>query len=170
MCKLMQGLDTISVAVVLCPRHYSLTTTVPSLQLPGGRLGPGGGRPLLPGKLRQHKRTKAQAVQRRCRLDTRKNFFMERVIKDWTAQGAGWVTITRGVQEMSGHGTQCCGLVDIVVISQRLDTILQVFFSLNDSEILFAHVKRQSQKTQACGENYQCQVPNMAGHQLENQK
>lgn len=41
-----------------------------------------------------------------------------------------------GVQEMTGHGTRCSGLVNMVVLGQRLDLILGVFSILNYSTIL----------------------------------
>lgn len=41
------------------------------------------------------------------------------------------------VQETTGCDTQCRGLIDKMVISQRLDSmILEVFSNLNDSVIL----------------------------------
>lgn len=62
MYKLMQGLDTISAPMVLCPRHYSLSTTLPSLQLPGGRLEPGEGQPLLQGNEQEDVRKQFQVA------------------------------------------------------------------------------------------------------------
>lgn len=44
-------------------------------------------------------------------------------------QGDGGVLIPGGVEERTGHGTQCPGPVDMAVLGQRLDlTILEVFF------------------------------------------
>lgn len=42
-----------------------------------------------------------------------------------------------GVQEMTGHGTRCSGLVNVVVLGQRLDLmVMEVFSILNGSTIL----------------------------------
>lgn len=47
------------------------------------------------------------------------------------------MTVPRGVQEKTGCGTLCSGLVDMAVISKRLDLIILGFFShLNGSMIL----------------------------------
>lgn len=44
------------------------------------------------------------------------------------AQGGSGVTISQGVQGTTGHGTQCSGLFNKVVMDQRLySMILEVF-------------------------------------------
>lgn len=52
-------------------------------------------------------------------------------------QGVGEVTIPGGVEEMIGHGTECCGCIGIVMFSQRLGSmILEIFSSLMEFMIL----------------------------------
>lgn len=53
---------------------------------------------------------------------------------EWTAQESGGITVPEGAHETTGRGTWCYGLVDKVVIGQRLDlVILEIFSNLNDS-------------------------------------
>lgn len=64
------------------------------------------------------------------------------LLKEWVRIGTGspggaGVTIPGSVPEMTGHGTQCCGLTHKVVMAQRLDwAVLKVFPNRNDSMIL----------------------------------
>lgn len=54
------------------------------------------------------------------------------------AQGGGGSTIPGGVEGTSERGAQCSALVDKAVIGQRLDPgILEIFYNINDSMILF---------------------------------
>lgn len=54
-----------------------------------------------------------------------------------TAQGSGGITIRLGVREMTGCGNHCYGLIDMLVLAQRLDSmVLEAFSKLYDSMIL----------------------------------
>ena len=60
------------------------------------------------------------------------------------AQEVGWVTIPGGVQGTWRWGIERHGLVVMVGVGQQLDNmILEVFFSLNDSVILWSVRKRK---------------------------
>lgn len=69
-------------------------------------------------------------------------------LHDGCPMGDGGVTIPAGVQEITGRGTKCHGLVDKVVgqvIRQRLDMmIMEVFSNLNDSVILCKIISNES--------------------------
>lgn len=67
----------------------------------------------------------------------RRNSFIERVIRGGTAQGSGGVLIPGGVYRNTERGTQCSGVVDMVVfIGHTLDSMIpEIFSSLIDSLI-----------------------------------
>lgn len=53
------------------------------------------------------------------------------------AQRGGGVAIPGSVDESTGCGPECYGLIDMMVFGQQLDsTVLEVFFKLNESMIL----------------------------------
>lgn len=54
---------------------------------------------------------------------------MESIVQHWK-QGGGGITKLGGVPETAGCDTWCYGLVDMMVLGQRLDTILEVFPTL----------------------------------------
>lgn len=54
---------------------------------------------------------------------------MESIVQHWK-QGGGGITKPGGVPETAGCDTWCYGLVDMMVLGQRLDTILEVFPTL----------------------------------------
>lgn len=57
-------------------------------------------------------------------MDIRENFFTEKVIRLWNAlPREEAVTIPGGVLGKDGCGTQCQGLVNMVVLCHRLDSI-----------------------------------------------
>lgn len=71
------------------------------------------------------------------------------------AQGGGGVTILEDVQGTTGHGTQCSGLVDKMVIGQRLEPmILEVFFNPNDSINTPSRGSAQSRQAGETTESY----------------
>lgn len=77
--------------------------------------------------------------QGKFRLDIRKSFLTERAVKLWNGQLTEVVespSLPEIVQETPGHGMECHGLVDKVVIGQGLDSVtLKFFFRLDDSMI-----------------------------------
>lgn len=48
---------------------------------------------------------------------------------EWAAQEGGGITVAGSVQETTGHGTWCYGLVDTVVFYRRLYFMILEFFS-----------------------------------------
>lgn len=64
--------------------------------------------------------------------------FLSYPVKFSGERGPQVVEVPLGVQETAGCGTQCPGLVDKVVMAQKMHLMtLQVFSILNDSVIIF---------------------------------
>lgn len=58
---------------------------------------------------------------------------------EWAALGGGGVTIPGRPDESPGRGTECYGLIDMMVLGHQLGSmVLEIFFKLNESMILWS--------------------------------